>query len=299
MMKNLSSSLKSSLESLKNNDTLNQIQERVAQWQKGQPEPVMPEPAWSYLKGDYFQAPKGWQFNSSDLYPYYRMFFYGCLLLLFVLFLLLSSVFQGTNQKEAKAFHQTVQALEQPERFNEVVNGYLTKYPQGQYRAQVVLLQANMAQLKFLQTLNQAQRQPSLPLKLQAYQTLLKQKQFPSSEAQKSLEEKIATYGKLVSSYEEQLAKARTYSQKEYFTSSLLLLSKLVKAGPQYGHLYTEAQDLLNRTSAKKIDYFLVKGQLRKAKIALRDAQIHGVSSDVIDALAKKIKSLEQLKPLR
>lgn len=299
-MNNLSSSLKSSLESLKNNDSVKSVLVRLENLLPTQtaPPPV-PDPAWSYLKGAYFHAPQGWQINSPDLYPYYRIVFYGLVVAFLLFVLLLSSLFQGAGPKEAKLFAQTVDTLShQPEKFQEQATEFLKKYPQGAYKAQVVQLQADLANHQFLQTLNLAQRQPSLPLKLQAYQNLLKQHTPPTPEMQKELQDKISKYAKMVEGYENQLAKARTYSQKQYYTSSLLLLSKLVKGGPQYGHLYTEAQDLLNRTSAKKIDYFLVKGQLRKARIALRDAQIHGVSSDVIDSLAKKIKSLEQLKPL-
>jgi hypothetical protein len=302
-MNKLSSSLKSSLESLKNSDLINMTKARLEHLlpvpgPSVSPQEV-PNPAWSYLKGDFFHAPKGWNPNSPDLYPYYRIVFYGLLVVFLLFVIVVSSLFQGAGPKEAKLFSQTIETLtNQPEKFQEQATAFLKKYPQGVYKAQMVQLQADIANRQFLQALNLAQRQPNLPLKLQAYQALLKQQTPPSPEMQKELQETMGKYAKMIEGYENQLAKARTYSQKQYFTSSLLLLSKLVKGGPQYGHLYTEAQDLLNRTSAKKIDYFLVKGQLRKARIALRDAQIHGVSSDVIDSLAKKIKSLEQLKPL-
>lgn len=299
-MNNLYSSLKSSLESLKNSDSINTLRTRLSSLLPVQaPPPQATDPVWSYLKADFFHSPTGWKLNSPDLYPYYRVMFYGLLLGFLLFVLLLSTLFQGSGPKEAKLFTQTVESLSlNPEKFQTQAQDFLQKYPQGIYKDRVVQLQADIANRQFLQALNLAQRQPSLPLKLQAYQTLLKQQKIPSPEMQKELQEKISKYAKMVEGYENQLAKARTYSQKQYYTSSLLLLSQLVKGGPQYGHLYTEAQDLLNRTSAKKIDFFLVKGQLRKARVALRDAQIHGVSSDVIDSLAKKIKSLEQLKPL-
>ncbi len=303
MMNNLYSSLKSSLESLKNSDSIHSVRARLERLlpvpsPSAPPQPA-PDPAWSYLKGDFFYAPKGWSPNSPDLYPYYRVVFYALLVGFLLFVLLLSSLLQGTGPKEAKLFTQTIETLKNhPEKFQEQAAAFINKYPQGVYKNQMVQLQADIANRQFLQALNLAQRQPNLPLKLQAYQALLKQQTPPSPEMQKELQETMGKYAKMIEGYENQLAKARTYSQKQYYTSSLLLLSKLVKGGPQYGHLYTEAQDLLNRTSAKKIDYFLVKGQLRKARIALRDAQIHGVSSDVIDSLAKKIKSLEQLKPL-
>lgn len=303
MMNNLYSSLKSSLESLKNSDSIHSVKVRLERLlpvpTASEPAQQVPDPAWSYLKGDFFHAPKGWSPNSPDLYPYYRIVFYGLLVGFFLFVLVLTSLFQGNAPKEAKLFSQTIDTLNsQPEKFQEQATAFLNKYPQGIYKDRMVQLQADIANRQFLQALNLAQRQPNLPLKLQAYQALLKQQTPPSPEMQKELQATMGKYAKMIEGYESQLGKARTYSQKQYYTSSLLLLSKLVKGGPQYGHLYTEAQDLLNRTSAKKIDYFLVKGQLRKARVALRDAQIHGVSSDVIDSLAKKIKSLEQLKPL-
>src|SRR3990167_8630148 len=234
MMNNLYSSLKSSLESLKNSDSIHSVRARLERLlpvpsPSAPPQPA-PDPAWSYLKGDFFYAPKGWSPNSPDLYPYYRVVFYALLVGFLLFVLLLSSLLQGTGPKEAKLFTQTIETLKNhPEKFQEQAAAFINKYPQGVYKNQMVQLQADIANRQFLQALNLAQRQPNLPLKLQAYQALLKQQTPPSPEMQKELQETMGKYAKMIEGYENQLAKARTYSQKQYYTSSLLLLSKLVK----------------------------------------------------------------------
>jgi tetratricopeptide (TPR) repeat protein len=299
-MNNLFISLKSSLESLKNSNSIDLLREKIESLRKPKEVPVVADPVWSYLKAGYFQNPRVWNLNSADLYPYFRVILYAGILIILLLVLLLSTLLQGSSNQQAAMFNQTVDAFSKDtDKFQTKSKDYLAKFPQGIYAVQVSRMQTDFSHLRFLSAMNQAQHQPSLPLRMQAYQTILNQNLANDPLTKKELEEKINTYSKKVEAYEAQLAKARTYSQKEYYTSSLLLLSKLVKGGPQYGNLYTEAQDLLNRTSAKKIEFYLVKGQLRKARIALRDAKLYGVSSEVIDSLAKKIKNLEQLKPMR
>ena len=157
-------------------------------------------------------------------------------------------------------------------------------------------LSANLPATVFYRAMNQAEHQPAMPLRLEAYQALPKPRD-PQLAAR--LKTRMDSCIERLQAYETRLARARSYIQKEYYSNSLLLLAQLVKQGPEYGALYTEAQELLNRTSLKKIEFYIVKGQLAKARNALNNARLQGVSTDVLDHLSAKIKNIEQLKPLR
>lgn len=292
-MNQLFSSLKSSLASLNLSEKLH-LKLPLAQT----PPPF--EPVWSDLKPEFFQGPQKWNWNASDLYPYYRLVFYSALAGMLLLTFLLLSLLQGAPAREAAAFERVVAALAaEPAEFQKQSARFLQKFPRSSYVAQVQSLSQQQNLLLLLKQINQAEHQPSLPLQVEAYQVLQKQSgNLPEAQRLK-ITDRLNRYSRMVQEYEAQLAKARIYSQKEYFTSSLLILAQLVKKGPQYGVLYLEAQELLNRTSVKKIDYYIVKGQLQRARIALADARYQGVSQPVLDELARKIKNLEQLKPLR
>ncbi|PIQ24559.1 hypothetical protein COW36_11115 [bacterium (Candidatus Blackallbacteria) CG17_big_fil_post_rev_8_21_14_2_50_48_46] len=297
---NLSSYLKSLPETLKLKERYTASQAAFNSVLSRKTQEIQIQPAWSHLQPEFFRAPEVWQLNSPDLYPYYRILFYSTVALIVAVLLILIAFIQGFFVNEAKLFNavMTNYASNNP-KFQEKAQEYLKKYPQGSYHLSVENIVQSSSQIGYLAALNQAEHQPSYPLKMQAYQNVLSKYSAIPAERKQKLEIKLAKYTKQVQEYENLLNKARTYSKKEYFTSSLLLLSKLVKKGPVYGNLYTEAQDLLNSISIKKIDFYLVKGQLRKAKIALNDARIYGVSENVLTDLSKKIKNLEQLKPLR
>lgn len=262
-------------------------------------EPIPFEPAWGDLKPAFFQGPEKWHWNTPELYPYYRLVFYSTFAGLLFLTYLLFSLFQGASTKEAFAFERLVASLgAAPAEFQQESERFLQRFPQGKYTAQVQHLRTQYQSLPILKQLNQAEQQPTLPLRVEAYQVLLKQGGVEGA-LQKKIQDRLQRYSQMVQTYETQLARARRYSQKEYYSASLAILAQLVKQGPQYGTFYQEAQDLLNRISVKKIDYYIVKGQLAKARMALAEAYYLGVSPAVLEELTKKIKGIEQLKPLR
>ncbi len=264
------------------------------QWQKP---PLRVQPVWSDLQPEFFATPSGWYWNAPDLWPYYRLVLYGGLALLLLGSLLISNLFQSASGREARSFNTLIQTLEQePERFGQAAQVYLKRFPKGHWSVQVQDLATNLPATVFYRAMNQAEHQPALPLRLEAYQALPRPR---DPQLGGRLQKNITRCIERIQIYETRLARARTYIQKEYYSNSLLLLAQLVKQGPEYGALYTEAQELLNRTSLKKIEFYIVKGQLGKARNALNNARLQGVSADVLDHLSAKIKNIEQLKPLR
>jgi hypothetical protein len=66
----------------------------------------------------------------------------------------------------------------------------------------------------------------------------------------------------------------------------------LIGQGEILGNVYTQAKDELKRAHIKKIDFYLVQGQLTLARKAYNDAKASGVSDNDLLEYDTRIKDL-------
>ncbi|MBF2052219.1 MAG: hypothetical protein IGS03_02000 [Candidatus Sericytochromatia bacterium] len=140
--------------------------------------------------------------------------------------------------------------------------------------------------------LKSAQEQPTYALRVEAFRQL-KDNPVLSPEQRNEVSRALTEAETALQTWEKNMALAKRYLEQEYYSSAIKALAPFLEKGPVLGPLLKEAEELYSKAHTKKIDYFLLKGQLTQAKKALKEAQSANLPDTVTQEYADKIKNLE------
>lgn len=237
----------------------------------------------AHLSPDYFRQPPVWFFNSPDMYLYYYLLggVVAGILLLSSGAMLLTSHHAASKPVPEKGVSQSAPVVSTP----------LTT-ASAETSAQPSIETSSLPRITTLEQIKSAEEQPSYELKYKAYQQLLDSKAF-SGKTLEQIQSQYQKYKHLDDKTNQALQLAQNYMSREYFTAAIRESHKLVQAGPILGNVYIEAQSLYKKAHLKKIDYYLIQGQLSKAKAALKQAEAAEISAEDLKSYSEKIKNLE------
>lgn len=220
----------------------------------------------------YFVSPKAWWFHTSDFF----IFYYILSAIIFIIALVVILFSGGTPQKNS----QQLQSENQP------LTG-ISASIEPEAEEPIEAPSPDQAAL-----LKSAQEQPTYALQMEAYRQL-KDNQTLSNSQQNEVAALLLKTEAEFARWEKDLAAAKRYMEQEYYSSAIKALKPFLEAGSVLGNLLTEAQEVYVKAHTKKIDYFLLKGQITQAKKALQEAEQAKLSADHLSGYADKIQSLE------
>jgi len=229
------------------------------------------------LDPNFFRSAKPWWFNTSDFFYFYYVLAAVISSLLVLILLITYIATRPANPNQVTQVNQQSESS-LPSPAEENINQTEPSEPEASPDQQALL--------------DSAQTQPTYALKVEAYKLLLNDSRLsPSQKAQ--VKQALTENQTALTTWEKKLALAKSYMDKEYYSSSITTLSPFLSEGALLGHLYTEAEQLHTKAYLKKIDYFLIKGQITQAKQALAEARQAKVAEAQLNEYTEKIKNLD------
>lgn len=231
----------------------------------------------------YFSPPKAWWFHTSDFFIFYYIL--STIIGLIVIVVMLVSFAGGSSAPTQTTESPAVISSPESVATDEMPEGTGLETP----AATEPLESASPDQVALLKS---AQEQPTYALQVEAFRQL-ENNPVLSAEQRGEVSRALAEAEKQLQKWEKNMVLAKRYIDQEYYSSAIKALAPFLEAGPVLGPLLKEAEELYAKAHTKKIDYFLLKGQLTQAKKALKEAESANLPTTVTQDYADKIKNLE------
>lgn len=233
----------------------------------------------------YFSPPKAWWFHTSDFFIFYYIL--SAIISIIVLVILLAGFSGGSSESAAPVQQPAVVASPETEPADTEV---LMTDPSPEANASTDPLETASPDQAAL--LKSAQEQPTYALQIEAYRQL--QNNATLNAAQRDEVGRALRQAETeLQRWEKNLTLAKRYMEQEYYSSAIKALTPFLEKGNVLGNLLPEAQAIYQKAHTKKIDYFLLKGQLTQAKKALQEAESGNLPESLTRDYAEKIKNLE------
>lgn len=242
------------------------------------------------LKRQYFAYPETWRFNSPDFY----LFYYALGALLSVLLILFLLVLLVSGRPPAETAITQNLPPSPPPASAPIDLASTTPKPAASLAPRVVasavpspaasLVPANDALIS-------AEQQPSYALRAESYARLRDDASLSATDRQRATQA-YQRYNGLALQAQNRLETALDGIGKDRYTVSIRQLQALIKEGEVLGDVYLQAEQELPKAYYKKIDYYMLKGQISKASRALGEAKAAGIQSETISEYETKIKNL-------
>lgn len=252
-------------------------------------------PSFGNLQGEYFRLPKPWFFKNPVIFTYFRVFFYTVSALIVLSFISYFFIVQRPVSMKQSSYESILSLYKQggnPDGLIKQIDEFQEQYPETDESKSLNSLKADVFKTKLKQAMNQAENQPSLPLKIETYEFILKNYKNIDEDKITHMKSKIKEYNNTLEKNKLLLAVIEQNIEKQYFTSALNKLKPILDKGEVLGDYYTQALKLRDKAHIERIEYYLVKAQLKNAKKSLDAAKADQVDSPELKKLEAKIKKL-------
>lgn len=254
----------------------------------------------SRLRADYFAYPKLWRFNSPDFNLFYSALGAILAVAMILIFLLILASHRPVTTQQANApvnvepqspvasqpaspqAQSTVKALSSaaPSPTNAVPSASPSS-------------SADAGMLDSKARFDSAEQQPSYALRAEAYDKLRQAQDISYTDRIKATSA-YKRYHALALDGQRQLDRALYGVKHQHYSQAIRQFKNIIASGEILGDAFLQAQQQLPKTYVKKIDYFLLQGQITQAHRALNEAKAAQVSDEVLHPYENKIKILEK-----
>lgn len=244
----------------------------------------------SKLDDSYFKTPRIWRFNTPDFYVFYYAI--GAILAVLLILLLLISL-AGGQQNTQEANLQEPPTLLNTDVPVAVTSPSSSSSALATSEPNVIAATPSPSAVPITASseLISAEQQPSYALRAEAYAKLKDDPALSQADKSRAMTAQ-QKYEALNLQAHKRLDGALNGLQKDHYTVSIRTLTRLIEQGEVLGDVYLQAKDELPKAYIKKIEYFMLLGQISKASHALVEAKGAGIQSEELNDYETKIKNL-------
>lgn len=253
----------------------------------------------SRLRPAYFVYPRLWRFNSPDFNLFYSALGAILAVAMILIFLLIlasnrpATTHQATAPVNVEPQSPVARQSASPQASVKASPSAVASVAPGATLAPSTTPSPETGTLDSKARFDSAEQQPSYSLRAEAYDKLRLAQDISYTDRIKATAA-YKRYHALALDGQRQLDRALYGVKHQHYSQAIRQLKNIIAGGDILGDAFLKAQQELPKTYVKKIDYFLLQGQITQAHRALNEAKAAQVSDEVLHPYENKIKILEK-----